>query len=1072
MTLVDSDARTRIAAVSRETLFVEAGAGTGKTTALVGRIVNLVRADLIPGGICGLAAITFTENAAAELRNKVRRSLEALAQADSDDPSATLEQDRCKAALQSLDDASLSTLHGFALRLLTDYPLEAGLPVGFVVNDDVKAGFERDAWWERSVDVALDDPALSEVWKVCLALGLAPGSLRKIADRLHADWDQLEGIPTAVPPIPTWDMAAIITPLRDASVRYGDVGPLGDKLTTYLQGPLRALLADLDAEEDDLGRATVLNGTPVVTHLGAAPAWNKVGVPKAGPIGLLVRARQEWEHQVADVRTACLERLVLWLRDVCLADATRRQREGALHFQDLLVLACTLLRQPQVRTALHQRWPVVMVDEFQDTDPLQVDLVHLLAATNTATSWRATVVNPGQLFFVGDPKQSIYRFRRADVALYTAVRDTIPDAQRPQLVQNFRSRPGILAVVNHSLRQLMDQSAGQVPYVDLQAQRAPAVGDPGADVLLLGGPHVTDIAGVRVVEAAHVASACRQAAAHWHVDKGRAAKYSDIAILVPTRTSLSELERALQRADVPYRIESRSLIWDTDIVRELLAMIEAIADPGDGVAVVTALRSAAFGCTDNDLLAWSRAGGTWDYRAQAAADSPVATAMGQLSALHDRRWWVPANQIIDDLIRDRRMVELTMGLPRPRDHWRRLRFVADQCRAFLDAGGSGLSEFARWARQQAERGADAIETVVNEPDDDAVRILTIHAAKGMEFPITILSGLNVDETLRVNTLWDGGRVEVRLKGFETAGWAAAREKEKELFEAELVRLLYVAATRAMDHLVVSLHHKQGSGAGHNHAARIHAQLDALVNVGARHQLEPIPLPVSQQESRETADPDLDKRSAAETERAALLARVRRTVPVSASGLAGDDQEPDDELSRTVDTAEQADEPLVQRPVSTSGATLGSAVHRVLELVDFEAHDDDVLTLATAVVTELEAPHLLAEVARRVRVALDSELLRSATGRIWKEVPVSAPVGERFVEGYIDLVLEVDGGLLVVDYKTDAVNTTEQLDEKVSHYGPQLRAYAAALGAATGLPIAGAALLFIGASTSAQRDVLL
>lgn len=130
----------------------------------------------------------------------------------------------------------------------------------------------------------------------------------------------------------------------------------------------------------------------------------------------------------------------------------------------------------------------------------------------------------------------------------------------------------------------------------------------------------------------------------------------------------------------------------------------------------------------------------------------------------------------------------------------------------------------------------------------------------------------------------------------------------------------------------------------------------------------------------------------------------------------------------------------------------------------------VVKTTSAVVAELEAPELLSETMRRVRVALDSDLLKAASGRLWKEVPISAPIGDRFVEGYIDLVLERDGGLVVVDYKTDATATQEQIDAKVLHYSPQLRAYSRALATATGRPVTGAVLLFIGPRNCTQQKV--
>jgi ATP-dependent helicase/nuclease subunit A len=1073
VTLIDEPARQVIRERLRTTLFVEAGAGTGKTHSLVERIVGLVSAGLPASGMQGIAAITFTENAAAELRNRVRAALQKAADA----VPATEASARCATALGGLDDASLSTLHGFASRLLADHALAAGLPLGFTVQDDVRAGLGRDRWWDTVVDRALADPYLQQVWRTALGLGLAPGSLRKIADRLHAEWDLLLTDDSSVPPpVPAWDMDAVLTPLREAVHRYSGQGPDGDPLTLYLEQTLPPLLAELDAEPDDLGRATVLlSEGGIKTTKGNATKWQKHGTLKAGPQELLVAASEAWSAQVEAVRAAVLQHLVRWLRSSVLADASRRRREGRLHFHDLLVLARVLLAEDEeVREQLHDRWPILLVDEFQDTDPLQVEIVHLLAADTKPDRWQDCGDVRGRLFFVGDPKQSIYRFRRADVQLYSTVRDQV--SERPALTQNFRSRPLILEVVNASLRELMDGKPDQVPYTDLAAARTgPAEEDPGPDVLLLGGSLSADIEAVRQLEAEHLAATCRRVVEQgWKVrvdeEEGtRPAKFQDIAVLVPTRTSLSKLERELQAADVPYRIESRSLVWDTDIVRELLAILEAVADPSDAVAVVTALRSAAFGCSDDDLRTWRTTGGSWDPRRSEQGEGPVGAAMDRLRQYYERRWWLPVNHLIDDLMRAQRMVELTTGLRRPRDHWRRLRFVADQSRAYLDGGGSSLTGFVRWAREQAERGADAVETVVDEPDDDAVRILTIHSAKGLQFPVTVVSGINVDDALRADVLWHGDELQVKVKDFKTPGWDAAHTAERSMQEAESVRLLYVAMTRAEDHLVVSLHHKEKTK--RNHASRLFAQLPELMALGVHYENGATRVKRAVVMDAPPPAVDLAARDAFAENRDALLARVRRAVPVTASSLSGDDDgEPVDELARTVDIPQQAEQPVVLRAPVTGGATLGSAVHRVLELVHFGAGEPQVRVVAEAVTAELECPELLVETLRRVMTALHCDLLRTAGRDLWKEVPVSAPVGDRFVEGYIDLVLRTLDGLVVVDYKTDSARTDAEIDAKVEHYGPQLRAYAQALQAATGLAVTRAVLLFIGSSRATERTV--
>ena len=195
-----------------------------------------------------------------------------------------------------------------------------------------------------------------------------------------------------------------------------------------------------------------------------------------------------------------------------------------------------------------------------------------------------------------------------------------------------------------------------------------------------------------------------------------------------------------------YRVESSSLVWGTQEVRDLLAVLQAVDDPTDEVALVAALRSPALVCTDADLVEYRQAGGRWTVRAACpevlGTGHPVCRALDVLRGLHERRWWEGVGAIVERGARELRFFELAFAHPRPRDHWRRLRFVLDQALAFEEAGGRTLRQFVEWAEQQGADEARVREPVLADADDDAVRILTVHGAKGLEFPIVVLTGLN------------------------------------------------------------------------------------------------------------------------------------------------------------------------------------------------------------------------------------------------------------------------------------------------------------------------------------------
>ncbi len=517
------------------------------------------------------------------------------------------------------------------------------------------------------------------------------------------------------------------------------------------------------------------------------------------------------------------------------------------------MIARNLLRDDRrVRTALAHRFRVLLLDEFQDTDPLQIDLAMRIGGiaeqAETAKSWSEITPRPGALFIVGDPKQSIYRFRRADIELYGTLVDTLTEDVL-ELTESFRSRPGVIEWVNQALGALIqkDDAGLQVAYSPLHTFR-PADPEVPVPVARLGGPvpkgSVT-IGDLRVSEATELAALALSIRSDgWRVraepgEPGaipldarsdewvRPARLADIAVLLPTRTMLPELEAAFEAADVPLRIESQSLLFATTESRDLVSILGAIDDPSDEIRLVSALRTPAFGCSDADLLEYRDASGRWSIFSRAPEtlpdDHPVLIGLADLRALHDHHLWESPAETVERVMQDRGLFTLALANRRPRDHWRRLRFLTDAAHAFTDAGGASLRGFVDWLEEQRDEGARVNESVVPEPDDDAVRVLTVHGSKGLEFPVVLLAGLGVAYRANPAALYHGDPVpELRLTTTSAGNWStvgytdrAAREDLADRHEG--MRLLYVATTRAHDHLVVSLHHVEGTKC---HAAEI------------------------------------------------------------------------------------------------------------------------------------------------------------------------------------------------------------------------------------------------------------
>ena len=1101
--LADQDVRKMIASERDRTLFVEAGAGSGKTRALVDRVELLVRSG---APMESIVAITFTEKAATELRDRIRRRLESI-EADSADP----DRAAATAALQQLDGAAVGTLHSFALRILSEHPVEAGLPPGVEVWDEISSGIEMDRRWQGFVEDLLEDPEAGRSLLILEVSRVRLDHLRKLAVQLDANWDLVEtGIPLdapAPPPIDTEPVRAAVAEalaLQEACAHPDD--SLRQRIGELEPYPERLAAGD---EIDRLEAVAALGAEKGFANRGAAANWPGP-IDKAEAHRRLKDLTEVANDLVEAANQAALEHLASRLAAFTLDAAAERRSSGRLEYHDLLVRARWLLRHfehgPAVRSALRQRYRHLLLDEFQDTDPVQIDLAVLLGCGQpdvAGAPWYELDTDPGRLFFVGDPKQSIYRFRRADIAMYLRARARFDD--RARLVTNFRSVPGIIEWVNAVFGRLIAYAEGSQPeYTPLQARRPPGGRGPAAAVV--GADPIAedlDADGLRRAEAASVAGAVAAVLDQgWEVGEDgagdepslRPARAGDVAILVPARTSLPALEVALDRAGIAYRVETSSLVYATQPVRDALTALTAADDPTDELAAVAALRSPLYGCGDDDLAHWKIGlGGRFSLYGDVAEHigHPVADGLAHLRELHEARRWTSPPMLLEKLLRDRGTLETAVVAGRPRDSWRRLRFLVDQARAWADAGGRDLRGYLEWARLQGAENARVTETVLPETDDDSVRILTIHGAKGLEFPVTVVSGLTTQlaRPARGPTVaFPPGRPPaIRLRaGVESGGFEQWQPIDEQMDEHERLRLLYVACTRARDHLIVSLTRLAGTkrrtaasilaeaGAAGAGAVRLktagrapatrggampapeaattaEAPLPGLESWSDEQRVNPDPLPdrKSWPVEREAAPAPLPEREVWLAEREAALARASAPEAVSATGLARSAAESDDPgLAKS--------EPDLELPPwrkGRYGTAVGRAVHAVLQTVDL-ATGEGLDELARAQAVAEGVPSRRTDVIRLARAGLNTPVAQAAAaGRHWRELWVAAPVGGRLVEGYIDLLYESPDGLVVVDWKTDRVDSEDDTTALLARYRLQGAGYAAAVEAVTGRPVA-------------------
>jgi ATP-dependent exoDNAse (exonuclease V) beta subunit len=1185
----DADARRLITTALDDTLIVEAAAGTGKTTELVGRIVRILAEGRAEVG--EIVAVTFTEKAAGELKLRLRECLDRERFAAAGDASRRA---RLDAALKQLEEAHVNTIHGFCADLLRERPVEAGIDPLFEVLVEPAAERVFDDAFGRWLQEQLADPP--EGIRRALQRTSFGGDDGPI-DRLRSAAWELTGwrdfpAPWTRPPFDrNAEVDAAIAALHDLAALTGNPSSRNDPLFQATE-PARRLSAEIALQQTfgDAAGTTVYDGWEArlvdlsrdrvlanAKH-GRGSSYRE-GVARERVIGALedLRGRLDRLRMDADADLAAL--LQQELRGAIERYEQMKSRLGALDFLDLLLRARNLVRDnPQVRRGFQQRFRRIFVDEFQDTDPLQAEILLLLAAADPdETDWRSARPEPGRLFIVGDPKQSIYRFRRADVSIYRDVCRQL-EASGGRLVQlktSFRAVPEIQRCVNAAFAPIMtgDEHTLQAPYVPLAPHRDAIPGQPSIVALAVPAPYAKRYISGREIDASLPKAV--GALVEWIVKSSGwkvtersggapvpvAAKHICLLFrrFISWQTDVTRpYVEALEARGIPHVLVGGKAFHEREEVEALRAALAAIEWPDDELSVFATLRGPFFAIGDEELLEYAhRFGRQTDrgfkrhvfhpYRVPEAlrADAPpelqhltpIADALGTLSLLRrhrnrvfadgdGERPWGGASGILHRLLKSTRAHVGFALRPGGEQALANVLHVAELARQYELGGGISFRGFVEELRVAAET-AVAAEAPILEEDSDGVRMMTVHKAKGLEFPIVILADLTCRLSRQEAGRWidpSGKLCALKLGGWMPTDLLLHGGEEAARDRAEAERLAYVAATRARDVLVVPTIGDETYDGG---------WLDPLMPAvyppaPARRHPEPAPgcPPFPSKDSvlnRPDGDPAgantvapgsyvfngsgtpaagaraaspssysvvwwdphvlaLEAGStiglrredliAKDGDAAAVAARLAdfeswkegRATAIARAGVLSLDARTVSEVAADPNAvALTGDVPIEMIDVSRVagrpfGPRFGTLVHTILATAALDA-DQNSLARIGATQGRLLIPQAAEEeVYAAVEVAaaalrhplFDRVRAANAVGRCERELPViwQAPHGI-LVEGTLDLAFEEEGGVTVVDFKTD-----RELDADADRYRRQLTIYCRALASLRGTPARG------------------
>ena len=1043
----DAEARDAIIEATGRSVLVEAGAGTGKTRLVVDRILR---------GICdgrfelsGAVVITFTEKAAGELEARLRAAVAAalhrpgLGDAD---------RERLRAALDELDSANIGTIHSFCARLLRERAAAAGVDPEFTVLDEAGAVMLRQECWRDWLDeqVATSPPALV----TALRAGVKIAGLKGVADCICGTPEVLDG--GLAVPRPERDLGAAAEALTAVA---GRVLPLCDqhisKRTNEHARAFRTCCGGLvEAEPDDLRGIQVLACSLAATAPEKAiTSFRKESREAVLPVleECAAAARAVAAHLACDVFE--------WLLDYAGHYREAKAGHSALDFQDLLALAARMLRDNlPVRRYFQHRFSAFFVDEFQDTDPLQAELIAYLCERRDGKCARGMAdvrLEDGKLMAVGDPKQSIYRFRRADVQMYEDFKGLYDAGDIHQIQCNFRSSSWLIEWFNHLFEHILipsdQEGVYQAEHVPLMAPW-PDMARGGAPVMVVcpppelpAGEWNADVA--RRHEALYLARAVRALVEGEIAVPGHADGFSwrDFAFLFRALTDVGIYEDALDATGIPYRLVGGRRFYSRGPVVAALEVLKAVDDPLNEMAIVAALRSPFFGISDEELMRYRTGGRPWNYLVADRRAGPVGEALGLLADWHARRNSVSPQALLREIFDATKALQSVLLKPDGRQRAACLEKLLVTVRG-LAATNHTFSSMVGYLSSVQESEIAEEEAGVVEPGDDFLSLLTMHKAKGLEFPVVVLPDVTRETRGKVRggaLLVNRRRASAAFKvqgGIESENFPALAAEEAGNSQAETARVLYVACTRAERLLVLPLHWRLN--------ARKPGIEDLLTGTGLFAAPGEVPFGVeragvyyldtrgwrgelnvslsprkSVSGNEQEAEALLADRRAWEEAHRALAARASAAEPVALPSALG----PEHEAAAGARTG-----------AAGAGAAFGTLFHNLMGSVPLVPGKDGAAEQLVRRLAESEADRLdmdgeaaqrAAEMALASLRHRDFRSLLAAADWIEQEVGFSAPLAAipgcpdgtpGFVEGSVDVLVGGPDGTTVLDYKTDRV----------------------------------------------------
>lgn len=1063
---------------------VSAAAGSGKTAVLVERIIRILQNEENPVNADEIVVATFTEKAAGELKNRLNTALSEAVEKNPD-------SEHLKAQLLRLEDASISTISAFCLDILRQNSALLDIPPDFSVMDEAEGRLvfskAMDEVLERFYESASEEEKeLVYSWyggendnRLCELLEMLYEFAKNLPDykSYFEHWLGIYENPQNIPSelVESFISERITSRVNEIKDNLDEIESQYPEKSGKFIAEWRGLIGSFQSIDNYTQAGTLISELAII-KMPSAPrktkdfdnteikdcndemkeSW-KAAIAAAGFV-----SRMESDYRECAPVLKILMRLTGELDEEF---SSRKRAKNVVDFADIELMTLGLLRDKKNAEQLQSGISMIIVDEFQDSNEIQYEIFSRLSRDGN------------NMFFVGDVKQSIYRFRGADPRVFVRLLDD-DNFTVIQLNRNFRSSDAVIDSVNAIFDGTMTRELGGIDYDDTQKLvRGADCYSPNeqnkTELIMLYGGNAED---VRKREALYIADRIRDMVEEGFpvTEKGvvRPCRYGDFAVLMGKYSANAHIyKNALSRAGIPFEAKDESGYTDFAEVKYALALLRVIDNPYRDLDLTAVLTLPPYSFTAEELAETKLGGGDEKHRSMysglckyAEKSEKARRFCEELNELREFSREQSAEELVRKIYDESPFVEAMRAMPDGEKRDANLKLLIGYARKFNESAGRSLYDFLNFMSRAEREQVRLAQAKSAESSAQSVKLMTIHGSKGLEFPICIVANLSSEYRSRENMYMSletgsgiGMKIVDRSNGLilDTFGMNAIVQSNDEQERSEEMRLLYVAATRAKEKLIFTAPIPSRRKSFDVHLKWVlegKAVGSGLINVENKMYCKE-----KVREKREA-----EQKSTVELKPFMQYAHIEATkIPAKVTATQVGVKSVDD-FSEYVDKVDRfLRSPTFIKdgePKRLTGKKKGDAYHKAMELLDFSGTAEQLSELyARGKLTEAEYKCINTE---EIEAFLESELCGRlcSSPEVHREFPIFCEYNiegladdeeKPFIQGIADLWFIENGEIVLVDYKTNSNTTPEQLREE---YEGQLLVYKNALEQATGLRV--------------------